>query len=180
MISQVRDIVDLIAVHLGTNGSKFPIVRKEQTAKKPAYPFGAYKILSVNGNQWNNKVQVDNPDPTKVTERYSKVNTAVVSLSFYISENIQGLSESPIDVIHELAQRAIDFLQVIGHDSLATLEVVVELLNSNVSDRTTYLDPIYEYQVGFDFQVKMMATLNKTLDAVDMDATFAGIIMNFE
>ncbi|MBK8397433.1 MAG: hypothetical protein IPL26_19640 [Leptospiraceae bacterium] len=163
--------MDALAVFLGEDNVKFPIIRKDQSAKKPNYPFGAYKVLSVSGNR-NNRVEVENPDPTKVTDRYSKINTDVISLSFYINETNQPLS---IDLIHELAERAIGFIQILGRDQFRELGVTVELIEPNVTDRTTYIEPIYEYQVGFDFRIKSVVNLDNTLDAVDLDATVEGV-----
>lgn len=178
MISQVRNVVDLLSSYLGVLNNKFPIIRKEQSSLKPQYPFGAYKLLSVSGSRYSDRIEINNPDPTKMTEKFSKIETAVVSLSFYIRENTVnvGVPSLPvIDVIYDLAERAIDFLQKKGKDHFHALGVVVELFDTNITDRTVYLDPIYEYQIGFDFKVRAVKNLELTIDAIDVDATFAGI-----
>lgn len=155
MIEITKSIIALVAVELA-----IPIIRKDQGGKMPSGNFAAYKVMSVNGEKWNSKRVIDNPDPLKITERYSKTSVAVVSLSFY--------SLTSIADIHTLAEKAVDFLQVKGREQLDHLNVIVDLDNGNITDRTTYIEPIYEYQIGFDFKIMLRKELNVELHTLDL------------
>lgn len=173
MFDKIRSLVDLLAVHLGTLDVKYPFFRKEQSVPKPVYPFGSWKVLSVGGLDYSIRRDLEEPDPTLIRYQWEKVQSAVVSLSFF---NVESNSVvKPIDAIWETAQNSMDWLSVIGMESIRELGVVVELINQSVADRTTYLDSVYEYQVGFDFRVKLLRTLVESVPAVDMDATIERI-----
>lgn len=169
MFNSIRSLVDLLAVYLGNLGVKYPLFRKEQSVPKPVYPFAAYKILSVGGLDYSIKREMVEPDPAKLKFQWEKVQTAVVSLSFYNLEN-NSISR-PIEVIYQTAQDALDWLSITGKEQIRELGIVVELINQQIQDRTVYLDRVYEYQLGFDFKVKALRTLVETVPAVDMDAT---------
>jgi hypothetical protein len=180
MISQVRQLITLLSNHLGDGTTPFPIVRKEQSGLKQVYPYAGYKVLTVNGDPYQNKGQIDNIDPTKITYHYDKVETAIVSLSFYITENASGVIPPTIDLIYTKASEAIEYLQIEGKEAIKELQIVVELFDTTIQDRTLYLDTVYEYQLGFDFRVKALKGLDLELDAVDVDATIDGIEYHYE
>lgn len=177
MIPQVRSVIKLVSEYLGDGVTPFPIVRKEQSGRKPIYPYAGYKITSLNGQPYINQGQIENLDPTKVTYHHTKEETAIVSLSFY---TLEKPDQPSIDKIYVLANKAIEYLQLIGKDQIRDLQLVVELFDTTVQDRTLYLDTVYEYQIGFDFKVRGLKVFDQELDAVDVGGTIAGIEYNYE
>lgn len=170
MITPIRELLSNIADELET-----PVLRKEQSVKKPVYPYMAWKILSVSGTDYSIREEIPIEDATKLKYKWSKVQSAVVSLSFYNTEKNKTAESNPLDVIYNHANSAMDYISILGREQIRTLGIVCENISQSVSDRTTYIDPIYEYQVGFDFRVRAVRTLMETVDVVDMDATWEGI-----
>jgi hypothetical protein len=179
MITRIRSIINLLAENLGSDSDPFPIFRKEQSFKKPEYPYGGYKILSINGKSFINRGELPISNTSKVKFLLTKEELAIISLSFYALENTPNLQCPPIEEIYKLANRSINYLQVIGRSSFRELSVYVELLDTIITDRSTYLDTIYEYQVGFDFKIKAVSTLEQIKDSIDIDGTVNGIEYDF-
>lgn len=161
MIEICKTVISLIATKLAIT-----IIRKDQGGARPNSPFAAYKLMSINRSNYDRK-EVVNPNPTQITNRFSNLLDLNVSLSFY--------SNSSVDEIFVLAETAIRFLQTETNDLLSSENLHVQLLKVSVTDRTTYLDPIYEYQVGFDFIIKAKSSFDRVIDAVDLDATIEGV-----
>jgi hypothetical protein len=166
MITQIRTLLSTIATEL-----EIPVLRKEQSVKKPVYPYMAWKILSVNGTDYSIRETKPIADETKILYEHFKVQTAIVSLSFYHTESKKTDEMNPLDVCYNLANASMDYISILGREQIRTLGIVCENISQSVSDRTTYLDPIYEYQVGFDFRVKAVKTVEQTVGAVNMDET---------
>jgi hypothetical protein len=166
MISQIRELLSNIADKL-----EIPVLRKEQSVQKPVYPYMAWKILSVSGTDYSIRKEIPIADATKLKYEWSKVQTAVVSLSFYNTEKNKTSESNPLDVIYNHANSAMDYISILGREQIRTLGIVCENISQSASDRTTYIDPIYEYQVGFDFRVKAVKTVEQTVGAVNMDET---------
>lgn len=160
MIEICKTVISLIATELAIT-----IIRKDQGGAKPASPFAAYKLMSINRSNYAKK-EIANPDPSKITNRFSNLLDLNVSLSFY--------STTSVEEIFVLAETAIQFLQVGINDLLRSENLHVQLLGVSITDRTTYLDPIYEYQVGFDFIIKAKSSFDRVIPAVDLDATIEG------
>lgn len=180
MITKVREVIDLLSHHLGEFDNKFPIMRREQVISKPSYPYGSWKLLSYGGLDYSIKSQVEIPDPTKIQYKYKKFQKSIVSLNFLNIEKNKDNNIHAIDVIHDIAQIAMDYLSVVGRENFQEIDVVVELINQQVQDRTSYLGFVYEYKVGFDFNINTERTLNQEVNAVDMEASIAEINYEFE
>lgn len=178
-MNAIIEIMDLLSIFLQTIydlDNKFPIIRKEQSGAKPPYPYGAYKLLSESSKGFDTRYQKENDDPTKITDTYSRENISTVSLSFYTNENSQDAYKK----LHTITEHAINYLGILCKDDIASLNVVLNLFNFTVQDRTTYIDPVYEYQLGFDFTIRERKAIDKVVDAIDMVATIAGVEANYE
>lgn len=146
------------------------IIRSEQSASQPAKPFGTYKVTSKNNGDFRNRIQKTNLDPTKYSEEYLRKEYFIVSLSF-IGQDISAL--------FGYADKAFNYLNAASRDKKKELGVAIELQNS-IQDRTAYIEPIYEYKVGFDFKVHGVGKLEQTIDAIDIQATMNSIEYNYE
>ncbi|MDI7188838.1 phage neck terminator protein [Leptospira santarosai] len=175
MIASIRSIMTQLSENLGTPDSPFPIIRKNQAGPKPSYPYAAWGILLKDGERYNLKDEIENPDPTKLTERLFKFTSISVSLSFFDIAKTSQPDYKPLDSIFDFGDRAIDYLEIIGKDYFESLGIKVDLIDQKIQDRTAFIDPIYEYQVGFDFMVRGIKDLLITVDAIDLEATYASI-----
>ncbi|AVV48655.1 MULTISPECIES: hypothetical protein [Leptospira] len=175
MIANIRSIMTQLSENLGTQDSPFPIIRKNQAGPKPNYPYAAWGILLKDGERYNLKDEIENPDPTKITERLFKFTSISVSLSFFDIAKTSQPDYKPLDFIFDLGDRTIDYLEIIGKDYFESLGIKVDLIDQKIQDRTAFIDPIYEYQAGFDFTVRGIKDLLITVDAIDLEATYASI-----
>lgn len=175
MIADIRSIMTKLSENLGTPDAPFPMIRKNQVGSKPSYPFAVWGILLKDSERYNLKDEIENPDPTKITERLFKFTSINVSLSFFDIAKTNQPDYKPLDSIFDFGDRAIDYLEIIGKDYFESLGIKVDLIDQKTQDRTAFLDPIYEYQVGFDFTVRGIKDLLITVDAIDLEATYASI-----
>ncbi|WP_061243011.1 phage neck terminator protein [Leptospira interrogans] len=175
MIADIRSIMTKLSENLGTPDAPFPMIRKNQVGSKPSYPFAAWGILLKDSERYNLKDEIENPDPTKITERLFKFTSINVSLSFFDIAKTNQPDYKPLDSIFDFGDRAIDYLEIIGKDYFESLGIKVDLIDQKTQERTAFLDPIYEYQVGFDFTVRGIKDLLITVDAIDLEATYASI-----
>ncbi|HNF27667.1 MAG TPA: hypothetical protein PKV80_24575 [Leptospiraceae bacterium] len=176
---KISEIMDLLAVHLGKElkyTGKFPVIRKEQSGKKPGYPYAAYKKISENSPGFLYRNEKLNSSPAKITEEHSRIISTTVSLSFYNSEN----KPDALKTIQAIADYAVNWLSVIGKADISAKGAVIQLLDFSVQDRTVYIDPVYEYQLGFDFILKETRSVETELDAVDIDGTMSRVNYNYE
>ncbi|HMZ62173.1 MAG TPA: hypothetical protein PL048_25605, partial [Leptospiraceae bacterium] len=79
-----------------------------------------------------------------------------------------------------IADHAVNWLSVIGKADISAKGAVIQLLDFSVQDRTVYIDPVYEYQLGFDFILKETRSVETELDAVDIDGTMSRVNYNYE
>ena len=163
-----QTVIDLIK-DLSTSLS-VPIYRAEQKFDKPQVIFGTYKVLVKNNGVYSDFKELEIEDPTKYQREFSRIENFSISLSF-IGNDIKDL--------YPLADLAMDYLNVSSWDKKQELGIKVDI-NGDVEDRTVFLDNIYEYKVGFDFNIIGIGKLQETLDAVDMDATISGVSLSIE
>ena len=167
MITEITTILSELSTVLA-----IPVLRKEQSVKKLVYPYMAWKVLSQGGLDYSVYRMSDNVDPTLVNRTWEKVQNAVMSLSFYdLESNTSNGTRKPILELFEYANKALDWFGVSGRSFVGTHSVVIEVINQSLSDRTAYIDPAYEYQVGFDFNLKKKRLVVETLPVLDVDAT---------
>ncbi|HMV44717.1 MAG TPA: hypothetical protein PK079_25085 [Leptospiraceae bacterium] len=158
----VKSLVSALATALDVE-----IIRAEQGGSMPASDYGSYKVTLKNNEKYQDRRELYIPDPAKYKEEYSRKENFSISLSF--------ISRTGVANIWTLADRAFDFLNVLSVDLKKSLNIYVEML-AGVTDRTTYIDPTYEYKVGFDFLVHGIGKLERVIDAVDIEGTIDGIV----
>lgn len=141
------------------------IIRAEQGGKKPNYPYAVYKITSQNVGNYLIRKPKDNPDPTKYSETYFRKQHINISFSLLNKE---------FENLYKIAHACYDYLDVVSKDFQKENKIRIEILN-NIDDRTIYLEPEYEYRVGFDFRIHLIGKLEFTLDAVDIEETIKEI-----
>lgn len=174
MIPNVRKVMNALEEFLKDESPELKIIRKNQAGEKPNYPFGAWGVLNKKTDRFTHHQNVEISDPTKVKTLHYGAESIIISLSFY---DVATNANKPIDTVFELCDKALEFLQLESEDVLSDMEVVILIDSQSVQDRTTYLDPAYEYQAGFDLIIKSIRKAEKTVDAVDIEKTFQRIQM---
>jgi hypothetical protein len=146
------------------------IIRSNQGGKEPVYPFGSYLVTSADIHNYRNRKEMENVDPTKYSERHYRKEFYNVSLT---------LVGKDVFKLHEIAKKIYDYLNIESRDFQRENNIKIEPLNQ-IADRTQFLDPEYQYRIGFDFQVRGIGTLDRTIDSVDMDGTIEEIQTQIE
>ncbi|EMK12883.1 hypothetical protein LEP1GSC066_1070 [Leptospira sp. serovar Kenya str. Sh9] len=145
------------------------MIRKSQGGPRPNYPYCAYGVLIRKKDTANLRYPKHNEDPTKISIEYFIPEGVKISLSFY-NANV----ENPLDVLDELSNKAREWFEIHGKDTIEKIGVVIDDF-STIQDRTTLLDVVYEYQLGFDFRIRGSRNTELVLDAVDLESTFNSI-----
>lgn len=112
---------------------KCPIIRSNQNAKPPAYPYGSYTVItpqSQNNGTWQE--HEDGVDRKAVTQTWS--------LSFLSDNNSESVA---------YASKAHDWFERVGTNYLKANGVIVQSV-SGITNRDNVLSVEYEYKNGFD------------------------------
>ncbi|WP_017863258.1 phage neck terminator protein [Leptospira santarosai] len=162
--SILRALMKALSAHLETQ-----VIRKNQDGPRPSYPYCAYGVLVRNKDAANLRYPKPNGDSTKASIVYFIPEGVRLSLSFYNAN-----TENPLDILYELSNKARGWLEIHGKDTIEGIGVVIDDF-STIQDRTTLLDTVYEYQLGFDFRVRGASETELVVDVVDLESTFNSI-----
>lgn len=133
-----------------------PIIQSEQNAKKPAFPFGRYKITTLaTANNGTYGEYEDNIARKPVKQ--------IWSLTFE-SDNYEEAVN--------LANKAHSWLDYVGTTLLNDNDVIVESVGA-VGDRSNLLTVDYEYMQGFDMTLWVMDEIEKpeieVIESIDLN-----------
>ena len=145
-------------------------IRSEQGGKEPSYPYAVYKITSNNLGDYRTWKEIENPDETKYSEEYYRKESINVSVTV-VGKKIFDL--------YDISKKIYDYINIVSREVQQKNNFKLELLNS-VQDRTLYLEPEYEYRVGFDFRIYSIGVLANTIDAIDIPETIKQIEIDIE
>lgn len=158
-IDDIKSAIQIIATKLSLT-----IIRAEQTIEKQTYPYCTFKVLNLGRDNRYEKKWKDNIDETKIdieTQRYK-----VASISFSVLDK-----SSPL-VAYETAEQVMDYLlSDEGINDFDTNGFQVVFDSQQIQDRTSLIEPVYEYKVGFDFRLFYNSVHLQTVDAIDVDLT---------
>ena len=110
-----------------------PIIRSNQTAESPPYPYGSYTITTLMSE--NNGTYGEYDD-----EIVRKPVLCIWSITIQSDDNLESVV---------LANKARDWLDYVGTTYLNDNNVIVQSI-SNVTNRDNVLTIEYEYRHGFD------------------------------
>lgn len=144
-IDKTRILISALSKYLGK-----PIIRTNQNAEPPDYPFGAYTITTYkNEYKGTYSVHKDGIDrkPYKQT----------VSLTFQSEKYEEAV---------ELADKAHTWLDYLGDTQLKQKGVVVQSVGA-ITNRDNLLTAEYEYRLGFDFTLSCMNEVESPIEYTD-------------
>lgn len=157
---KIKTAIQLIAININTT-----IIRAEQEVLKQTYPYGVYKIVSGQQSVGVDKL-VENLTLEKITIQTTRIQKSVVSLTFLTNGQIGG--------VWDLSYSAIKYLESIdGLEAFSALEMSVKH-NGAITDRTAFIEPVYEYRVGFDLNMMYNKVEEIEHDVIDVPLTIAG------
>ena len=185
MIVNVKQIIALLSVTLGSPSGDMVFVRKNHGGQFPDAPFGAYSVLPVRSDlsgMYPHKTPVENPDPTKSEYQFRKLEECTVSLSFYGGTEIKkvvGVLTDPFADAYDMAERAMDYIVLSGLETIRQAGFVVRPV-TGIEDRTFNFEGMQsQYVCGFDISVKAYRYATLVVDRIDLDTTEAGFDLTF-
>jgi len=154
--------------------AQYFVIQAEQNSTVPAFPYASFKVLKyrfLEEYQHGVSFLPVVGDPTKITRRETRLEEAIVALSFYSDNYSQCFST---------AKTAFDFLNSDAGKSIAQTDGCgIRILTPEIED-TTMLNislGVYELQFGFNFSLSGLVSMDTVIDAIDTDATL-GVMGN--
>lgn len=129
-----------------TNHLRIPVIRANQNAQPPSYPYITYTIttpMKTNNGTYGEYVEQKDGNDTKI---YRKEFQQVWSFTVYSNDDLQSKT---------LALQLYDFLDRIGSQDLAEQEIVIQRIE-DITNRDNLLTIDYEYRNGFDVTFAFM------------------------
>lgn len=137
--------------------NKIVIIRNDQMAKKPLYPYATYKLINSNNESAkSNILEKSNIDNSETVYRYSE-NT--ISIQVY-SDSYDSALAHCIQLNYSLVEDKIENDCYEKNYSLA-------LGLTAISDRTIVLESDYEYRFGFDLVIKTQTEFKREIDLIE-------------
>lgn len=133
-----------------------PVIRGNQTADMPKYPYGTYNIINLTNQykgtygEWSDGIN-------------RKPFIATFSFAFHSDDYAEAV---------KLANMAHEWLEQVGTVYLNDNDVIIQSVGS-ITDRSNLLTTEYEYTYGFDCFVWLY-------DEIDTDKAETGVIETFE
>ncbi|KOP82006.1 hypothetical protein AMS60_05615 [Bacillus sp. FJAT-21945] len=130
------------------------VVQANQTAPKPASPYGVYNITSpyIKGVGHENITYYD--DNGELYQKHTEQYRVTLSFNLYAATN-----ETTIDLAMRVRLWFLFFAQeFIEEQNITVIEV------GNIENRTTFLVDSYEYKHGFDVQVRLTDEQSRVID----------------
>lgn len=167
----LKDIFVLMAekIHL-ESGKQYPLFRADQSILKAEYPYIQWKIINENqdlAHQRNITYSDDPSNSKKVIESEKKASYVGVSFQF-IDHETHGIA-----VAWSMAGKAFDWLSSEeGIEASRSKGFTPNILSRQITDRTTNLNPGFEYKVGFDVRFdnyEIKTTKRDRVNAVSLE-----------
>lgn len=119
------------------------IIRAEQPGDAPSYPYGVYKLTSIENESAHQNIRTASGTTVYIHE----FSDEVVSLTF--------LDRNRIDRIRGYSENALQwFKSLSGRAACIASGVTVQLIDNQVQDRSTLIDSLYENRMGFDVRLQ--------------------------
>ena len=182
--SLIDDLFDAMATALTAElGYTVLFIRPDQVQPKPARVYGTYKVINEQVNSLHTEGQEreeNGADPTKADVHYYMQSRATVSINLY-GDTVDPDEGDDQETMRALANAVINYFRV---NKWATM--TVRVLSPAVEDRTSYVEPDYVYQLGFDIRLDVTEKLTYTLEATEKitlkptadDKPLADIVVN--
>ncbi len=165
MLTKINPIIDAFRIYMD-----IPLIRSEQNADAPEYPYGTYKLTDLNRERPHLGVLETKEKPgdeTKCIVTFRGQCDAVISLSF-LSNDAKAL--------WELVYKACDWWDDFIDEVAEPLGVRITRL-SDPQDRSTQLEFEWEYKFGFDVRLSTYVVREKEVDTVDIESIAKTILM---
>ena len=163
-----QSTVDDLFKAIGTAISTF-FVRADQKLDKLDRPYGTYKIINeaVESLHQEIRTQVVSATPRSIDVSKWQASKAAISINF--------LGDTPLEMdnLRDLARKTLDYIR-----KTHFANYVVRILSPSIEDRTAFVEPDYNYQLGFDIRLDLSEEFVQTIEqmeTVTMTPTVDGV-----
>lgn len=158
MIDLIKQLMVLLADHIGATDLPGGIVRTEQESLVAGTPFGSYKLSSIEEvPPLPFKKEEESEDPDKEKYRHHILDEILLSLTFNAgTQQLNG--PDPLETAGSLAETAKDYLLVDGLSAIQGLGIKVKV-ESSLVDRS-YYNSSSEMVYGFGFDIRIVYERN--------------------
>lgn len=169
----IRLVFQALAEYLSSElGQTVECVLADEVESKPDYPFAQFKILSQRRKGEHSKgvtiSGIEGDSEHALQTEYLNLDAPIsVTICHSASESVWGIASLALDWFDSEA----------GRIACSEQNVHARLLNQSVQDRTTLIELSYEYRAGFDVQFETVRESETIVEAVNIEATASGIIL---
>lgn len=142
-----------------TKSTGVSIIRAEQDGAAPAYPYGAFKIISHAEESFHQNIIENEKSGQNAVKKYYAKQRANVSLNFVGKKYDELLTKVQAVFDWFMKTDNIIYCKKLGHTP--------RLINPSIQDRTAYLDSMYEYKFGFDIRFDYIGLIEDTIELID-------------
>jgi len=152
--AKIKNVMAKIATDLSLT-----IIRADQKGNAPAFPYCSYKILRfINEAQHQDILEVT-ANGHNADKNYYYRSSAFISVSV-ISDDIDEIITNATSILNW-------FRTVAAREYCKTQEMTPLLLDTNITDRTLWLDSFYQYRYGFDFRLDYTGEYTDSIEAIE-------------
>ena len=150
--SDIDDIIDNL-----TQALSITFYRADQRFMKPVRPYATYRILSDRPESLHqNHISSIEKDHDNATLKYREGSKATISLDFI------GDRVAHMEILRTKASEAFNWFRF-----NRVKDRTIRLLNPNVQDRNAFIDPRWEYKIGFDIRVDYTEIHSKDIESIN-------------
>lgn len=155
--TNIRTVMSKLATEISST-----IIRADQQGDIPPYPYGTYKEISSaeESAHQNIRIETENPTASGVDIKTYEKSEATISINFQ--------DKNRVDRIKTLATNALQWFKSIeGQEFCNTNLIVVQLINTQIQDRTVYQQAYFENKIGFDVRFDYSGNATQTIESID-------------
>ncbi len=149
--SDIDDIIDNL-----TQALSITFFRADQPFTKPSRVYAVYKLMNTQAvSMHQNHTSSVEKDADNATLKVRENSKTIVSIDF-IGEGVADM-----EIMRTKAGEALNwfrFNRVAGR--------TIRLLSPNVQDRNAFIDPRWEYKIGFDIRVDVTEIHSQDIEAI--------------
>ncbi len=161
-VDRIRAVIEAMATAVGTEENPVRIIRAYQSQKHPGYPHGLYTVMQGQGEEPHRHSISHAPKEGDAT---TVVRTRFETIRYDISLTFLG-TKGP-DELYELAEKARNWLISLAGQDVCTAQKLVARLNGGITDRSVFMEQVFEKRVGFDFRLDGDSEITEELPAIN-------------
>jgi len=155
--ARIRAVIEAMAT-----ASTVKIIRAYQGQKHPGYPHGLYSVTGGDGQELHRR---STSYSVKVGDPNTVVKTSLETVKMNISLSFLGVNGP--DELYALAENARNWLVSQAGTDICTAQKLIARLVGGITDRSVFMEQVFEQRVGFDFRLDGDSSASEELPTVN-------------